>query len=60
MNDNPCSDDKWSCLNDIIGRIAKKNFGRKAHKHGHTEIGKLVQELKVDRGRRAQLRLLMD
>ena len=23
VNDNPCSDDKWSCLNDIIGRIAK-------------------------------------
>ena len=60
VNDNPCPDDKWSCLNDIIGRIAKKHFGRKAHETGHTEIGKLVQELKVDRGRRAQLRLLME
>ena len=47
-------------MNNIIGRIAKKDFGRQAHENEHTEVGKLVQELKVDRGRRAQLRLLME
>ena len=29
VNDNPCPDDNWSCLNDIIGRIAKQTFWQK-------------------------------
>ena len=47
-------------LECAVGQVAKKHFGRQPRDKAHTEIGILTEELKADRGRRAEIRSLVD